>query len=170
MFSDLNGLALPDHEIDFAALVRAGQDVNLGDATERAQRDTVLDRLTALEREIEAIKPQIGMMGHNRPPEAIESELDDAASTLRREMVAKAPDAGAVAKSAGVMQRIWKALRSVRDESSHFVSEVAKKTREKAADTVIGIGLGAAALYVPQIVDAIQAVLSAIGHWFRLIL
>ncbi len=172
--ADLNVPA--DDAIDFADLASPERAHHLGSAAERAQRRTVLDRLTALEREIEAIKPQLGMMGHNNPPEALApdaeilaGEISDAAATVRTELAEKEPDVAAVAQGASALQRIWKMLRTAREEAAKFAGAVKDKARDKAAELVVA-AMGGGALYGPQIIDALQSAVAAIGHWFRLIL
>lgn len=165
-----------DDAIDFADLASPERAHHLGSAAERAQRRTVLDRLTALEREIEAIKPQLGMIGHNNPPEAmapdpeiLAGEISDAAATVRTELAEEQPDVAAVARGASTLQRIWKMLRTAREEAGKFAGVVKEKARDKAAELVVA-AIGGGALYGPQIIDALQSAVAAIGHWFRLIL
>lgn len=169
-------IAPADDEIDFNDLASPERAHHLGSAAEQAQRRTVLDRLTALEREIEAIKPQLGMMGHNNPPEALApdpeilaGEISDAAATIRTELAEEQPDVVAVARGVSALQRIWKMLRAARDEAGKFAGAVKEKARDKAAELVVA-AVGGGALYGHQIVDALQSTVAAIGHWFRLIL
>lgn len=165
-----------DDELDFNDLASPERTHHLGSAAEQAQRRMVLDRLTALEREIEAIKPQLGMMGHNNPPEALApdqeilaGEISDAAATIRTELADEQPDVAAVARGVSALQRIWKMLRAARDEAGKFAGAVKEKARDKAAELVVA-AVGGGALYGHQIVDALQSSIAAIGHWFRLIL
>jgi len=165
-----------DDELDFNDLASPERAHHLGSAAEQAQRRMVLDRLTALEREIEAIKPQLGMMGHNNPPEALApdpeilaGEISDAAATIRTELAEGQPDVAAVARGVSALQRIWKMLRAARDEAGKFAGAVKEKARDKAAELVVA-AVGGGALYGHQIVDALQSTVAAIGHWFRLIL
>jgi len=165
-----------DDELDFNDLASPERAHHLGSEAEQAQRRMVLDRLTALEREIEAIKPQLGMMGHNNPPEALApdpeilaGEISDAAATIRTELAEGQPDVVAVARGVSALQRIWKMLRAARDEAGKFAGAVKEKARDKAAELVVA-AVGGGALYGHQIVDALQSAVAAIGHWFRLIL
>jgi len=162
---DFNTLASPEHSHHF------------GNAAEQAQRRSVLDRLTALEREIEAIRPQLGMMGHNQPPEAmapdpalLAGEITDAAATIRAELAEQQPDVAAVARGASALQRIWKMLRAARGEAGKFAGAVKDKAREKAAEIVAGAVIGGGAIYGPQIITALEATVAAIGQWFHLLL
>lgn len=174
---DIAGLVIPsDDAIDFSELASSGWYHNFGSAAERAQRRTVLDRLAALEREIEAIRPQLGRIGHNNPPEAIDpdaevmvDEVTEAAATIRTELVKEQPDVTTVARGASALQRIWKVLRSARTETGKFAGAVKEKARDKVAELVVGSALAGGALYGPQIVNALQSAVSAIGQWFRLI-
>ncbi len=173
---NVNQLLWPsDDEIDFVGLASPERDHHLGSAAERIQRRTVLDRIAALEREIEAIKPQLGMMGHNHPPEAMERdpeilsrEISEAAATVRTELAKERPDVAAVGRGATTLQRIWKMLRAVGDEASKLGGAVKEKARDKAAELVVAT-VGGGALYGPQIVDALQSTVASIGHWFRLL-
>lgn len=173
---DVADLLLPaDDAIDFNDLAGPDRAHHLGSAAEQAQRRTVLDRLTALEREIEAIKPQLGMMGHNNPPEALApdpeilaGEISDAAATIRNELAEGQPDVAAVARGASALQRIWKVLRAAREEAGKFAGAVKEKARDKAAELVVAV-VGGGALYGPQIIDALQSTVAAISRWFQLI-
>jgi hypothetical protein len=167
----------PDDAIDFADLASPEREYHFGSVAERAQRRTVLDRLAALEREIEAIKPQLGMMGHNNPPEAmvpdpevLAGEINEAAATIRSELAEDQPDTAAISRGASALQRIWKMLRSAREEGGKFAAAIKEKGREKLAEIVVGAVVGGGALYGNQIVDALQSAVAAIGHWFRLVM
>lgn len=117
------------------------------------------------------------MMGHNHPPEAIEpdsevlaGEITEAAATIRTELAEDQPDTAAISRGAGALQRIWKMLRSAREEGGKFAAAIKEKGREKLAEIVVGGVVGGGALYGNQIVDALQSAVAAIGHWFRLII
>lgn len=174
---DIAGLLIPaDDAIDFADLASPRHTHYFGSPAEQAQRRTVLDRLAALEREIEAIKPQISMMGHNNPPEALAPdpeilarEISDAAGSIRSEITEEQPNVATVARGASALQRIWKMLRAARDEAGKFANAVKEKARDKAAELAVA-AMGGGVLYGSQILDALQSTVAAIGHWFRLIL
>lgn len=174
---DVADLILPsDDAIDFNHLAGSDRTHHFGSAAEQAQRRTVHDRLTALEREIEAIKPRLVMMGHNNPPEALApdpeilaDEISNAAASIRNELAEGQPDVAVVARGASVLQRIWKMLRAAREETGKFATAVKEKARDKAAELVVA-AVGGGALYGPQIVDALQSTVAAIGHWLRMIL
>lgn len=167
---------LADDTIDFNDIAGPDRGHHFGSAAEQAQRRTVLDRLTALERELVAIKPQLGMIGHNNPPETLApdpevlaGEISDAASIIRNEIAEEQPDVTAVARGASALQRIWKMLRAARDEAAEFAKAVKEKARDKAAEMVVA-ALGGGALYGPKIIDALQSAVAAIGHWMHMIL
>lgn len=170
-------IAPGDDAIDFDDLASPERTHDLGNTAEQAQRRAILDRLTALEREIEAIKPQLGMMGHNNPPEALApdpevlaGEIADATSTIRTELAEEQPDVAAVARSASALQRISKMLLAARKAAGKFAGSVKDKAQDKAAELVVTAAVGGGALYGPQIIDALQSAVSAIAHWFQLIL
>jgi putative restriction endonuclease len=173
---NVDQLLLPsDDEMDFVDLADPSHQHHFGSAAEQAQRRTVLDRIAALEREIEAIKPQLSMMGHNHPPEAMEAdpeiltrEISDAAATVRTELARAQPDIAAVGRGAAILQRISKMLRATREEASKLAGAVKEKARDKAAELVVA-SIGGGALYGPQIIDAVQSTVAAISQWFRLI-
>jgi putative restriction endonuclease len=173
---DVAGLMPSDDTVDFNDFANPERAHYLGSAAERAQRRTVLDRLAALEREFEAIKPKTGMMGHNNPPEALPpdpeilaEDIRRAAVTIRTQLAQEQPDVAAVARSAGALQRIWKVLRAARAEASKFAGTVRDKARDKAAELTVA-GLSGGALYGSQIIDTIHSTVTAVAYWFRLIL
>lgn len=174
----VHNLLLPDLDaIDFPELASPEREHHVGHAAEMAQRRTVLERLAALERAVEAIKPQIGMMGHNNPPEPmgadpeiLANEIADAAKTIGTALGEEEPDMRAVARGAGTLQRIWKMLRAAREEAAKVAKEARAQVREKAAEIVLKGALAATALYGKEIFDALGSAVSAISHWFRLIL
>lgn len=175
---DIAGLLMPaDDTIDFATLTSPERTHNFGSPAEQAQRRTVLDRLAALEREIEAIKPHIGMMGHNNPPESLvpdpeilAGEISAAAATIRTEFAEEQPDVTAVARGAGALQRIWKSLRAARQEAGKLAGAIQEKARDKAAELVVAAVMGGGALYGPRVIEALQSAVAAVGRWFQLIL
>jgi hypothetical protein len=67
------------------------------------------------------------------------------------------------------LQRIWKILRAAREEAGKFADAVKEKARDKAAEMVVA-AVGGGALYGPQIIDALESAVAAIGHWFLAIL
>lgn len=174
---DLAPLTPSAPDVDLASLASPERTHQFGSEAELAQRLTVLERIAALEREIEAIKPQLGMIGHNRPPEAIgpdaeilAGEINSAATAIRAEMAEIQPDPMTVARGAGVLQRIWRMLLSARDEAGKFAGTIKDKGREKAAEIVVGTVAGTGAIYGKQIIGALQSAVNAISQWFHLIL
>lgn len=169
-------LTPPDDAIDFVDLASPERAHHFGSAAEHEQRRTVLERLAALEREIEAIKPQLGLMGHNNPPETLQpdpevlaAEITESAAIIRTELTKKEPDVGAVGRGAAVLQRIWKLLGAVHYEAVKFAGVVKEKAREKAAEMVVG-GVIGSTLYGSQIVHALHAAITAIEHWIQRVL
>lgn len=165
----------PGDTLGFTDLASLGRTGHFGGAPELAQRRAVLDRLIALEREIKAIKPQLKMMGHNNPPEALSpdsealaKEISNAAAMIRVELAQEKPDVATVARGASSMQRILALLHGGRDEVGKLVVAVKKEARNQAAKLVVA-GIGGGALYGPQIVDALKSAVAALGNWFHLI-
>ena len=102
-------------QIDFDALSRPEQRFQFGAAAELHQRQKILVRLAALERELEVFRPHIPMMGHNQPPEALApdpgllvDEIHDASESIQAELVEEEPDPQAVARGASTLQRMAK--------------------------------------------------------------
>ncbi|UXT39761.1 hypothetical protein FY137_00570 [Agrobacterium tumefaciens] len=173
---NIRALIMPnDDDVDFVEMANLDQPPHFGTLAEQAQRRTLLDRLTALEQELEAIKPQLGKIGHNNPPEAIgsepetiASEITEATETIRAELVKPQPDVPVVARGASVLQRIWRMLRAVGGEAGKLGGAVKDKARDKAAELIVSSVVGGV-LYGPQIVKTLESAVAAVGDWFRLL-
>lgn len=149
-----------------------------GDENELAQRQTIIERVEALEREIKRFKPADAKMGHNLPPEAMETEvpsavLDDltaSASALKKELSKPTPDVPEISKHADILRRAAGAFRSLQTEVSKFGEKLKEKAKDKAAEMIITgvIALGSI-VQNDDVQAAIAATLRSIGLWIRMI-
>jgi hypothetical protein len=110
-----------DPEPDFMAMADPARSHRLGHVEELAERQSVLDRLAALERELEDLRPRLVMIGHNNPPEpmvpdeqVLADELAEASAAIRDELAQVEPDVVEVAKRATTLQRVASLLRHKR--------------------------------------------------------
>jgi hypothetical protein len=150
-----------------------------GDENELAQRQTIVERVEALEREIKRFKPADAKMGHNLPPEAMETEapsavLDDltaSASALKKELSKPSPDVPEISKHADILRRAAGAFRSLQTEVSKFGEKLKEKAKDKAAEMIIAGGVIALGSIVQNddVQAAIAATLRSIGLWIRMI-
>lgn len=161
--------------IDFEALSSPKHHFQFGTAAELRQRQSVLERLAALERELEAVRPHIPMMGHNQPPEALASDpgllverIRHASEVIQTELAEEKPDPQAVARGATTLQRMAILLRTARDEAKKLGNEIKEKAREKIAAGVVA-AVGGGFWYRNEILDDLEAAVRAIAHWFHLI-
>jgi hypothetical protein len=85
--------------------IETGTKPQYGSPLERAQRQAILDRIAALEREIEQLRPSRGGMGHNNPPgdEPI-AQTQHAISTIGEELKKEEPNAPVVARQTSLLQ------------------------------------------------------------------
>lgn len=162
-------------QIDFDALGSSEHRFQFGAAAELHQRQTALDRLAALERELEAIRSHIPMMGHNQPPEALApdpgllvDEIRDASEAIQAELAEEEPDPQAVARGASTLQRMAKILRTALEEAKKLGKAINDKAREKIAEGVIAAA-GGGFWYRQEILDSLESAVRTIAHWFHLI-
>src|SRR4051812_28398571 len=96
-----------------------------------AQRRSLFERLDALERELEKLRPAATDRGHNRPPELLPAADEDfpgqisaAASDIRTELEKPAPDVSKIARGARFLRWVSVALRAVRREAGKVGQKV----------------------------------------------
>ena len=141
-----------------------------GSSAERRQRISVLDRLDALEREVQRLSPAPQNRGHNNPPELLpEGEMElvpdllDATATIRNELEQEQPDTKKIAEKAGRLQRIGTFLQGI-------VTSTKEKLQEKAGEIIVGgLTLAAAASWGP-LSEALTRVIGELLRWFHLLL
>ena len=185
---DLNGIppgagpigqeppAVEPEDVDLISMAVGNAPRHLGSPAERRQRASVLARLEALERDFEAIRPHLDMMGHNQPPEPIEpdpqilaEEVTNTSGAIRLELAEEEPDLEAVAKKATVLQGISKLLAAGKDQAVKAGHLLVDKATDKIAEAIVVSALGAFAIYAPSILNALRTVLGEIHKWFQMI-
>lgn len=146
----------------FADRIRGGAKPRLGSAEEKEQRHTVLDRLAALEEEINRIRAQPGMIGHNRPPpdnDEVEPSLEDvesAAEAIKEELEKPNPDAAVVAENASLIERASRAWGKLTKEMGKLGGVLKEKARERLVE-VLFLGAGALIVLMQKIAAGVLA-------------
>ena len=151
--------------------LEAGQKPRFGDPNEAAQRQTIHDRLTAIEERLAALVP--AKIGHNQPPEPIESEVSatdakevrDASQAIAREVAKTEPNVVEVARRTTILASVAQRMRLAGGGAARFGKQVKEKAQDKAAEIVATAVLGSGAAFYEQIGNA----LSSIGTWFRML-
>jgi hypothetical protein len=168
---------IDDEASQIQAIVRSKLSPSYGDENELAQRQTIVERVEALEREIRRLKPADAKMGHNLPPEAIEIEapsvvLDDltvSATALKKELSKPTPDAPEISKHASILRRVAASFRTLQTEGSKFGERLKEKVREKAAESIITSVIILGGTLQNDVPAAIAATLRSIGLWIRML-
>jgi hypothetical protein len=141
-----------------AARIKAGSTPRYGNAAERAERQAMLRRIAAIERQLLNSRPPHGGLGHNKPPEDdLAPAAEEALKTVKRELEKEQPNAAVVAEKTSVLHDIGKWLwRKV----------------DRAVDSFMdGIGkLGAASFALWPIADQIGALVTMLTRWLGMIL
>ncbi len=85
--------------------MQTGTTPQYGSSLERSQRRAILERIAAVEREIERLRPTHGGIGHNNPPtdEPI-AQTQQAISTIKEELKKEEPNAAVVAHQTSLLQ------------------------------------------------------------------
>jgi putative restriction endonuclease len=153
-----------------------GQSPHFGDVNEVKQRRTILDRLEALEKHVGIGIQEPAKIGHNHPPEPIDSEaapatrsaIMDAAHAISDEVAKPLPGVAKVATQTTVLAKIARGLRAAQNEAIEF----GKKTKQKVVDIVAGAAamtiVGGVAAH-PHIGGALSAALDSIATWFKML-
>jgi hypothetical protein len=119
-----------------------------GDGYEREQRARVIEKVEELRRELEALKPKHGGIGHNNPPRDEDAsqvtavtEVHESTNVISEELGKPEPDALAVATAAS---RLWATLQWFGKKA-----DAGAEAFVKAFSTTAGTGT---ALYVGSVV------------------
>ncbi|MGB3335863.1 MAG: hypothetical protein WBA73_01660 [Devosia sp.] len=170
---DLSGVevgSLSSEEVeDFFAAQAAAPFYSFGSHAERNQRRSVLDRLDALEREVQRLSPAPSNRGHNNPPELLpEGEIEvakdllDATATIRTELQKERPDTRQIAEKASRLQRIGRFLQGI-------ATKTKDRLQEKVGEMIVGgLTLAAAASWGP-LSEAVMRVVAELSRWFQLL-
>ncbi|MEA3045199.1 MAG: putative restriction endonuclease [Sphingomonadales bacterium] len=148
--------------------IRSGTPLHFGTAVERRQRRLVLDRLAALEEEIQRLRAQPGMIGHNLPPPDDDElspsvrEVGSAIETIRGELGKPAPDAATVAERGGLIERAARVWRALIGEVRKMGGALKERARERLAETLLVAAYPLAVL--------MHKVASGVLTWLQLIL
>ncbi|WP_174273700.1 hypothetical protein [Sphingomonas bacterium] len=159
----------------YAEIAIGGRKAVFGDEAEMVERRVILERLATLEREIDQIRQQPGMMGHNRPPpeEALTdpsiAEIADAVRGMGEEMERDEPRPREIVDRVTVIERVAKVWRSVQSEALK-VKDVAKdEIRKRAVGAVITTVAGGGALYHHEVGKIAAQIVEATLNWLSLI-
>lgn len=136
------------------AELEAGRKPRFGDPNEAAQRQTITERLAAIEERLAAPAP--AKIGHNHPPEPIEAdqasttaEVRDASRAISQEVAKSKPDVAEVARRTTVLAGVARRLRAAGGGIADFGKRVKDKAQDKAAElvatTLVGGGCNATA-------------------------
>lgn len=152
------------------AELEAGRKPRFGDPNEAAQRQTIIERLAAIEERLAALAP--AKIGHNHPPEPIEAdqasttaEARDASRSIAQEVAKSKPDVAEVARRTTVLAGVARKLRTAGGGVTDFGKRVKDKAQDKAAEIVATAVVGGGAAFHQQIGSALQS----IGAWFRML-
>jgi hypothetical protein len=142
-----------------AAKIEAGATSRYGDAAERAQRVAILNRIAALERELERMRPAHGGIGHNNPPsdESIGDEAREAVGALKDELKREKPHAAVVA---GKTSRLQAIIGWCGDKADKFVDSFVQTLGKTSAEAVV--------LLWP-IADQLRSLVTMLTRWLSMI-
>ncbi|WP_191082771.1 hypothetical protein [Roseococcus microcysteis] len=150
--------------------LEAGRKPRFGDLNEIAQRQTIIERLAAIEERLSALAP--AKIGHNQPPEPIEAdqvspilEARDASRTIAVEVAKAKPDVAEVARRTTILAGMARKLRAAGGGVADFGKRVKDKAHDKAAEIVATAVVGGGAALHQQIGSA----LSSITNWFKML-
>lgn len=152
------------------AELEAGRKPRFGDPNEAAQRQTITERLAAIEERLAALAP--AKIGHNHPPEPIEAdqasttaEVRDASRAISQEVAKSKPDVAEVARRTTVLAGVARRLRAAGGGIADFGKRVNDKAQDKAAELIATTLVGGGVAFHQQIASA----LSSITTWFKML-
>jgi hypothetical protein len=160
----------PQQLPNITARIKAGATPRYGDAAERAQRQAILRRLAAIERQLEGIHPAHGGPGHNNPPEddpapttedAPAPATEDAINTVKAELEKERPDAAVVVEKTSILQ-----------EAAKWLGKRLEKFADKYVETVASAAaiatIGSIALW--NLSAQLGTVVTMLTRWLGMIL
>jgi len=152
---------------DLISQLESGAATRFGSEDEQHERAQLIERITALENEIERLRPTHGGIGHNQPPtdhvdseaapssslsDELANELNAAAASAKVELAKPEPEALTVAKSVSWLRRSLEFL------SKSAVDGAAKEVGKNAL-LIVAVPLGT------SLAAKILEVISAAIHW-----
>lgn len=150
-------------------------DYRFGNSDEMMQRQSVLARLAALEREVASLRPEVVGRGHNRPPEmlptedeALAGQINEAAGLIRTEIDKPEPNMAKVGLGAKFLRWLSKSWSAIKTEAGEFGRKLKEKSSERAADLVIGGLIGAAALW-DKILHLVNLAATEVLKWVHML-
>lgn len=156
---------------ELAATQDASRRWKFGSEEERREREAVLERLSALERQVLDLTVRRGR-GHNNPPELIVDDpleplapVIQATRDIREELEARVPDVPAVARRAAFLARLRDRLRRGANVAERVGRRVATKAEEKTVELVVGLVFAASAW--KPFLDAIEGLLGQLARWIQ---
>jgi hypothetical protein len=151
------------------AEIKIGRQPRFGDLNEAAQRETIIQRLAAIEARLAAMAP--AKIGHNQPPEPIEvegsgnaEEAQGSSKAIAEEIAKPKPDVAEVARQTTVLASVARRMRTAVRSVAGLGKRVKEKAEEKAVDLAAGAIVGGATLH-----EQIGSALSSITTWFRML-
>lgn len=168
--SGMRDHALLDRGADGLVTFRPGVDGDEG------QRLEILQRLAALEAQLAELRPATMGRGHNGTPELLPEHdgegseiveaLGIAGDEIRNEMAKPEPDLRTVSRGATFFDWFGDALAGVRRHAGELQRKVTEKIKDRAADLIVGVLLGAPMW--PNIAALSKALAAEVARWIAL--
>lgn len=124
----------------------AGVQPNYGDGYERQTRARLIRDIEELEFELPREDAEHGGIGHNQPPAEMKMSAEELAeartalTAIKGELLKDRPDAKAVARSAGLLQKLWDGVK----HHASLAGDEFSKNAGGAAGKVVGVAVGSA--------------------------
>lgn len=172
---DIDGLSRLSQLSGYIERIEDGVTPTFGTIGDLEGRKAILERISVLEREIEEIRKQPGMIGHNRPPPDEElsdpsvSDIAKAAQKIGEELQKDSPRPAEVARNATILERAAALWRALKREAAKTGEQLKNEIRKRAAETVVSFGVAGATVFHKQLGELVGHAVDAILTWLHLV-
>jgi len=151
------------------------QGAKFGQADELAKRQEIIDRIEALEKEIERLRPARRDRGHNKPPEMLPDQDNDLADQVldkaqqtKKELKDSLPDVVLVANNGRFFEWLGQAVRAIKAEGIRTARAIRDKARENVAGLIVA-SLTVGTPFWHQIAQIAADIANAIAQWIDIL-
>lgn len=162
----------PEAEDDLDLIIdrlRSGLRPSYGDAYELERRREALQRLDQLKLALEAVAPQHGGIGHNRPPPdedslqvSVINDVREANEVIRKELAKPQPDALQIAEATSRLRKAFGWLGKKIDVAAESFAKGFGSAAGKATGIVVAASVGS---NVPPLGKLIAEVVTYVSQW-----
>lgn len=161
----------------YGILIQGDGPYHLGSAEERAAREATLAAARAVRQALREYRRRHGMIGHNRPPEAVDplsigererGEVEEAANEIEAELTKPEPDVRSAFQSFGKVRRVLQVVATWAGAKLNIAADAASKSFGTAVGTAAGTAVaGAGTVVVAKLLGMYGPLVEAVSRFYE---